>query len=209
MKCGRVLRISGMVVLAACSCVGCASVGSVSTFSKNRARIYDVRFSPDSRMLATAGDDGVVRVWNIESRSLMGELSGDAEDIESVCFSPDSKYIVAGGARTGLGMNDRGVLLQWRISDMKRMARVFAHEDPIEYVDWMRSGDNPVVSLSVVQLVFSSVSPEIAPALYRTTKLTSSELCVDACAISPMDDLLVCGGTVYGNYRDYSGPALL
>ena len=60
-----------------------------------------VAFSPDSRLLVTAGDDGAVYVWDAETGALEQELRRDDEAIKSAQFSPDGARIVTaheGGA---------------------------------------------------------------------------------------------------------------
>ena len=53
-----------------------------------------VTFSPDSQLIATAGDDQMVRIWDREGQ-LLHVLKGHRERIDSISFSPDSQLIAS------------------------------------------------------------------------------------------------------------------
>ncbi|OGU38806.1 MAG: hypothetical protein A2X61_15440 [Ignavibacteria bacterium GWB2_35_12] len=58
----------------------------------------DVDFSPDGKYIASAGNDGYIKIWDIENRNLYKSFIHDTGhlDVETVKFSPDSKYFVSG-----------------------------------------------------------------------------------------------------------------
>ncbi|WP_243468750.1 hypothetical protein [Paraburkholderia sp. PGU19] len=56
-----------------------------------------VAFSPDGRVLAVAGSDGVVRLFRFGSRQAMTELPDPHKDrVRQLAFSPDGKRLVSG-----------------------------------------------------------------------------------------------------------------
>lgn len=57
---------------------------------------WAVAFSPDGRILATGSDDETVRLWEVGSNKLIGELTGHRATVTQVAFSPDGKRLAAG-----------------------------------------------------------------------------------------------------------------
>ncbi|XP_043288642.1 uncharacterized WD repeat-containing protein alr2800-like [Venturia canescens] len=52
------------------------------------------RFSPDSTFLVTAGDNGQVCLWDLVRRTLSRSFQKHEGAIQSVCFSPDSSWLI-------------------------------------------------------------------------------------------------------------------
>jgi WD40 repeat protein len=55
----------------------------------------DVAFSPDSRIIASAGVDSVVRLWNVSDKKLIATLRHPI-GVTAIVFTPDGKSIVTG-----------------------------------------------------------------------------------------------------------------
>ena len=58
--------------------------------------VGDVVFSPDGTLLASAGWDGWVRIWNVERGTKQMEFSGDRSALWCLDWSPDGKYLATG-----------------------------------------------------------------------------------------------------------------
>ncbi|GAA3388937.1 SAM-dependent methyltransferase [Cryptosporangium minutisporangium] len=60
-------------------------------------RVDHVRFSPDGRLMAVAGDDGAIRVWDIAGDGDPVVLTGTVGQITAIGFSPDGTLIAGVG----------------------------------------------------------------------------------------------------------------
>lgn len=74
----------------------------------HRRWIRSVRVSPDGKLLATCGNDNLVRLWSADDGKQLGELAGHERHIYSVAFHPDGKNLVSGDLL--------GIVKHWDIS---------------------------------------------------------------------------------------------
>ncbi|GAB4183776.1 MAG: AAA-like domain-containing protein [Coleofasciculaceae cyanobacterium] len=57
-------------------------------------KVTSVRFSPNGKMIASANQDGTIKLWSIEGKELI-TLTGHSKQVTSVSFSPDGKTIAS------------------------------------------------------------------------------------------------------------------
>ena len=81
-----------------------------------------VLMSDDKKLVSIADKDLAVKIWNLESRTLLTSLAPNSAHINAVAVSPDNRYIVTGG--------DDGIARFWDI-DRGIMLRYLEHSQGI------------------------------------------------------------------------------
>ena len=64
--------------------------------------IRAVATSADGKLVASAGNDQVVRIWNVADGKKIGELTGHESHIYNLAFHPDGKQLVSGDLMANL-----------------------------------------------------------------------------------------------------------
>jgi WD40 repeat protein len=59
--------------------------------------VFEVAFSPDGRIIATAGRDTTIKLWDANSGALLRTLHGHSERINQVAFSRNGDYLASAG----------------------------------------------------------------------------------------------------------------
>lgn len=71
--------------------------------------------SPDETLVATAGNDLIVRLWRLSDGSLERELPGHAKHVYSVMFHPSGQFLLSGDLA--------GAIVQWDLAAGKELRR--------------------------------------------------------------------------------------
>ncbi|KAK1232631.1 general transcription repressor [Marasmius sp. AFHP31] len=69
-----------------------------SLIGKGTFYLRSVCFSPDGKYLVTGGDDKLIKVWDIEKKSVPKVLEGHTQGIYSIDYSSDGQFLVSGTA---------------------------------------------------------------------------------------------------------------
>jgi hypothetical protein len=81
---------------------GKAPAELVAIFGDSRLKhwnfVRSIDFSPDSKLLASPGYDGAVRIWNALDGRFIAQLKPTVREYEAVRFLPDGKTLVGVGA---------------------------------------------------------------------------------------------------------------
>ncbi len=72
--------------------------GETTATLRHDAPVRNIAFSPDGLLLASANEDGTIRLWNPEAQVLESTLRGHTDSVLSVAFSPDGLLLASGSA---------------------------------------------------------------------------------------------------------------
>ncbi|MGF1494130.1 MAG: NB-ARC domain-containing protein [Microcoleaceae cyanobacterium] len=64
----------------------------------NEGWVWAVAFSPNGKVLASGGEDNLIRLWNPETAECFQCLQGHKSWIRSLAFTPDGKTLISGSA---------------------------------------------------------------------------------------------------------------
>ena len=95
------------------------------------ALVMSAAYSPDGQHIATASEDGIVRVWNADGRGEPLLLPGQ-ETVQSVAWSPDGRRIAG-------ALWDKTVRI-WNADGSGRSMVLSGHEDAVRSVAWSPDG---------------------------------------------------------------------
>jgi len=104
---------------------------TVETYA-HRGAATGLAYAPDGRWLATACADGMIRLWEADSGTLIRVLAGHDGGVNSLCWSPDGKYLASGG--------DDKTIRFWDPHAGRLLRTRDRHVDKVKSVAWSPDG---------------------------------------------------------------------
>jgi len=88
--------------------------------------VHAVALSPDKRLLATGGEDGLIRVWEVETGETVVTLEGSTAGICGVDWTADGQKLVSG--------TSDGTIRLWDVPGARLLMTMRGHTDVVRGV---------------------------------------------------------------------------
>ena len=94
--------------------------------------VWAVKVSKDGKLAATAGYDGLVKLWDLPARALKADLKKHKGWVRSLDFSADGTKLASAG--------EDGTVVLWNTADGKEIKTIAAHAGPVTSVGFSPDG---------------------------------------------------------------------
>src|SRR5262249_34597293 len=91
----RVIALALLVLLDVC--LNFAGAQQVALLKGHKGPALALAFSPDGKLLVSAGQDGTLRIWNVVQKTEKKVLTGHKGKLNAVAFAPDGKRLATAG----------------------------------------------------------------------------------------------------------------
>lgn len=104
----------------------------IGDLSGHPTAVWAVKISKDGKLAATAGYDGLVKLWDFPNRKLKSDLKKHKGWVRSLDFSPDATKLATAG--------EDGTVIVWNTADGAEIKTIKAHEGPVTAVEFSPDG---------------------------------------------------------------------
>ena len=94
--------------------------------------VWAVKVSKDGKLAATAGYDGLVKLWDLPARTLKADLKKHKGWVRAVDLSPDGTKLATAG--------EDGTVVLWNTADGKEIKTIAAHAGPVTAIGFSPDG---------------------------------------------------------------------
>jgi len=133
------------------------------TLNAHTDQVNMVAYSPDDKLLATASDDGTVRLWDGDTHRLITTLRGHARCVNELAFAPNGQWLVTASC-------DQTVKF-WDLRSFGELATLDGFDEPVDWLALSPDGHTLVTPSRNSGLAKGQVTLEFWDVDSRTKKL--------------------------------------
>jgi len=168
-----------------------ASAGKITTsWTAHTDTVFDLAVSNDGKLLATAGGDKLVKLWDLETHKEIAKLEGHVAQVLALAFNADATQLASGGADFQLKV--------WDVKTHERIMSLGTHTTPVNAVAWSPAGQTIVA-------VTAEGSAERYTELKALTGTVSSETSAKEKKLAPAEEALHCVAATANGERVFAG----
>jgi WD40 repeat protein len=109
-----------------------AAAKEIATIDVRTGPVHSVAFSPDGKLLASAGASDDVQLWDVATGKELDPFRGAAHWVRFCAFSPDGKLLA------GVGLDD--LVRLWDVATRTEIAKLHGHRRRIHFVTFSHDG---------------------------------------------------------------------
>ncbi len=109
-----------------------ATSRELALLTGHKTEVSSVSFSPDSRTLASGGNDHKVKLWDVATGENIATLEGHTGHVRSVSFSPDGTMLISGSRDTTVKL--------WDVATRTNIATLEGHKYGVTSVSFSPDG---------------------------------------------------------------------
>lgn len=108
-------------------------IDKLASWKGHEGRVHQVVFSPDGQYAASAGSDGLVKLWQVSNQKLLAEFHHSSQgSVQSLLFSPQGHFLATGGS-------DQTIHI-WDVTNRRDLAVLTGHSGPITGLAFSQDG---------------------------------------------------------------------
>jgi WD40 repeat protein len=102
------------------------------TLAGHRGSVYSLAFLANGRQLASASEDGTIRIWDINTGTTVQTLTGHKRSVFAIAVSPNGQLLVSAG-------NERD-LFMWDVRSGKQTGKLSGHDYDVYTLQFSTDG---------------------------------------------------------------------
>jgi WD40 repeat protein/mono/diheme cytochrome c family protein len=170
-----------------------ASGAITASWPAHADTIFDIAVSGDGKILATAGGDKLVKMWDTATHKEIARFEGHVAQVLTLAFDAKSTQLVSGGA-------DQQIKV-WDVKTHERTTSLGTHTTPINAVAWSPA-ENAVIAVTEAGTAFRYTKIQAASGAAATEARAEA---AKESALEATDDALYCVAVTPNGERVFAG----